>query len=323
MLIANLLSTVLALRVRLLLILTALLLCCCASPLDTAVRKAPTSSYFTASDKKQLSLRHWNLQARPKVVIIALHGIEGAARDFTNLGSSLASQSPGTTLYALNLRGNGYDRSPEERGDIRSLSLWKRDLLELHQTLRRRHPNARLIWLGESMGALVALQAAASSPPEGLILTSPVVSLDVIPAWQIRTLKVAAALAPGARVSLKQLAGGSFQATASSDHFTQSQSNPYQIDSYTLRYLRSLATLSQTASDNASKIQNPALILHGGKDFLIKDSQISEFANAFLSAPQVHQFESSHHLLFYDKQRSTVISRILTWIADPLHDDAL
>lgn len=303
------------LGVRFLLLLVALSLSSCAVRVPSTSPKAPTSSFFTASDGKELSLRHWNLRARPATVIIALHGIEGAGRDFKNLGKALPSQAPGTTLYALNLRGGGYDPTAKERGNIASPQLWQQDLRELHGALRQRHPHARFLWLGESMGSLIALHTAAatSSPPEGLVLASPVVSLDVIPAWQFRALKTAAFVAPSARVSLESLAGGSFRATTSSDHFDQSAGNPYHVGRYTLRYLKTLATLAQEMPNKALETKVPILMLAGQKDFLIQPQQLRRFAERFPTTPQVRFFKDSHHLLFYDKEKAEVISSVLTW----------
>ena len=299
----------------LLLLLVASLLGVSCSNQTTVPATSTHTSFLNTSDGKRLPLRHWNLQSDPQTILIGLHGIEGAARDFGNLGKSLSQQSPTTTLYALNLRGSGYDPSPQDRGNIKSPALWQRDLLELHQQLKKRHPKARTIWIGESMGALITLHTVANSstPPDGLVLVSPVVSLDTIPAWQIISLRLAAFLAPGARISLEALAGGSFQATTKSNHFDQSQTNPYHVERYTLRYLATLAKLSQTMTQQATKAELPVLVLHGGKDFLSNDLQIQEFTNAFARSPKRHKFPSSHHLLFYDKQKKEVISSILNW----------
>ncbi|MGJ8726071.1 MAG: alpha/beta hydrolase [Roseibacillus sp.] len=297
--------------------LALLLLVSCASSSKNAP-SPPSSSFLTTSDGKQLSLRHWNRQAQPKTVLIGLHGIEGAARDFGNLGKALPSQSPDTTLYALNLRGNGYDPIPKDQGDISFSQLWQRDLLELDRTLRQRHPQARFVWIGESMGSLIAFHAAnqATEKPVGLVLVSPVVSLNAIPAWQVAALKTAAFLAPKARISLEALAGGSFQATTNSNHFQQSATNPYKVERYSLRYLRALANLSQSMNKEAETITLPTLILHGGKDDLTTSSLIEEFSNSFAQPPTVFRLEDSHHLLFYDKQREEAVTKTLQWIPE-------
>lgn len=300
---------------RLLLLLTCFVLTSCATSHHRVAPSPPTSSFFTTSDGKKLPLHHWNLQAQPQLVLIGLHGIEGAGRDYRNLGRALADDSPDTSLYALNLRGAGYDPDLNDQGDIASPQLWVRDLQELNHSLRIRHPQARFLWIGESMGSLIALHALDSTdtPPDGLILVSPVISLKGIPAWQVGLLKGAAFVAPRARVSLQALAGGSFQATTNSEHFQQSATNNYHVDRYSLRYLRTLAQLSTTMGKQATKANRPVLILHGGKDPLTSADQITEFANAFPQKPQVREFKDSHHLLFYDKNKKEVIASILDW----------
>ena len=298
------------------LVLSLLLLVSCSNATKSATSPA-ASSFLTSSDGKQLSLQHWNLRKQPKRVLIALHGLEGAARDYKNLGKALSQQSPDTTLYALNLRSAGYDPSTKERGDIRSAALWESDLLELQETLRERHPKALFYWIGESMGSQIVLHTAADSPvkPDGLVLVSPVVSLDVVPRWQVRSLRVARLLAPRARVSLETLAGGEVDGTTDSSHFEQSESNPYHVESYTLRYLATIAKLAETMKAKASQTDLPVLILHGGKDFLADETEIVQFAAAFPRPAQVALFPKSHHLLFYDHDRKEVISDILSWIA--------
>ncbi|MBK1834526.1 alpha/beta hydrolase [Roseibacillus ishigakijimensis] len=295
--------------------LPLLLLSCALSPPEKDL--PPPTSYLTTSDGKALSLQHWNRQARPETVLLALHGIEGAARDFGNLGRALPEQAPRTTLYALNQRGAGYDADWAHQGDIANRQLWQRDLRELHTALRQRHPDARLVWVGESMGSLVMLQALAEGvpeAPEGLVLVSPVVSLGALPRWQVALLRVAATLAPGARVSLAALAGGSFQATTHSDHFAQSEGNPYHVESYTLRYLATLAHLAEEAPRHAREVPGPTLILHGGQDFLTSTGDMERFRAAFPQRPDYQLFPQSHHLLFYDKERKDVIAKLLLWL---------
>ena len=304
--------------IRLLLILPALLLTSCGfRNLPTELCTPPTRSFLTTSDQKQLSLAHWNLQPSPETIIIGLHGITGAASDFRNLGKTLSSQSPKTTLYALNLRGNGWDPEPHKRGDIDHSDLWKRDLRELHQTLAARHPQASIIWMGESMGALITLHTASEGNirPDGLILSSPVVSTQSLSSTQRYGLLLAATLAPSYRVSLAALAGGDFQATANSQHFQQSKTNPYDIEHFTLRFLKTLASLTGSMSAKAEANSLPVLILHGKKDRFTTSSEIESFVNKFPEEPTLYQFPHSYHLLFFDKNREQPIRQTLNWLA--------
>ena len=276
------------------------------------------SSSLTTSDNKKLALQSWNNQSEPQTVLIALHGLQGASRDFSILGKALKRKAPETTLYALNLRGAGYDPSQKERGDIVSTALWKSDLFDLHRTLRSRHPKARIFWMGESMGSQIVLHTAATSPtkPAGLILVSPVVSLDSVPDWQVNSLEAAAVVAPKTRVSLNTLAESTVEGTANEDSLKEGEANPYHIENYTLRYLDALKEMTEGMNESAKLTNVPTLILYGGEDFLIEDSDISRFSKSFPKKPRVALFKSSDHLLFHSKQKKKVVSEILTWTDD-------
>lgn len=299
--------------------LSLLVSCGQVARVELEARRPPSNSFLTTSDGKRLALEHWNLQARPERVIIALHGIGGAARDFKNLGRALATESPGTSLYALNLRSNGYDPDPRDRGDITDRKLWMRDLQELHRALRERHPGAEFTWLGESMGSLIVLHAAAENAESieglaGIALSSPVISIEAIPRGQRALLRLAARLLPRYRFSLARLAGGEFQATTDSEHFAQSKKNDYEIERYTLRYLSTLADLAEEMPTKAHQTEEATLLLHGGKDFLSSQKEIAHFCENFSNPPILREFSHSHHLLFFDKQKNEVVASLLRWM---------
>lgn len=303
-------------RSALFLIILSLLSCApVAHQVADEERSPPSSSFLSTSDRKRLSLEHWNEQREPKQIIIALHGIGGAATDFKNLGKALPTQAPATTLYALNLRANGYDPEPGARGDISDPTLWVHDLQELHRALIDRHPEAQVIWLGESMGSLIVLHAAAQREaiPAGIILSSPVIAIEAIPRSQRILLRMAARLLPRYRLSLAALAGGDIQATTHSQHFAQSQKNEYNIERYTLRFLSALANLAEEMPAKARETHSRALILHGSKDFLSSQREIEAFSENFSDPPELREFSLSHHLIFFDKQRNEAISSLLQW----------
>lgn len=294
-----------------------ILLCSCASKVQlVGPNTSPHRSHFTSSDGKRLPLRHWNYQTNPETIILALHGIDGAARDFRNLGKQLPKK---TSLYALNLRGLGYDPVLQNQGDIQHPDLWIRDLLETHQVFRQRFPDADIIWLGESMGALIALNAAAQSTeahnaPHGLILASPVVTTEFATPTQKALLETAAALLPRYRLPLDALTDGSFQTTSKATYSKYAGKNDWHVEGYTLRFLKHLKRLAQNAPEQATAINCPTLILRGHKDLLAPISAVNSFAENFCTPPTLHSFPNSHHLLFYDKDRKEVINSIVRWL---------
>lgn len=261
-------------------------------------------------------MRSWNEQSKPQTIIIALHGIGGAARDFGRLGRALPQESRRTALYALNLRGLGYDSDAEARGDIADSKLWLRDLEEFHRVLAAKYPSAKMVWLGESMGGIVALHTVANgvARPDKLILASPVTSLKTVPAWQRAALVLASSTVPRARIALEELAGGDFQATEGTTHFAQSQKNPWYVERFTLRFMRSLARMADQMPAKAAASTAPVLILQGGRDFLSPPEDGRNFAKQFRTPVERKVFPQSRHLLFYDKEKNEVITEILRWL---------
>ena len=297
--------------------LLSLLNSCSLSPTPEKQHHSfPGSSYLHTRDGLSLGIRCWSHQQNPKTVVIALHGIEGASWDYRGLGKHLREHRPDVALYALNLRGNGYDPRTSERGNIDSIQNWFNDLHDLNEALRNQFPNTPVVWLGESMGAAIAVNAAAQTilPPDALILSSPVVSLSIATPWQQKLLAVSSSIAPGFRVSLEDLAGDNFQADEDNKHFAQSSTNRYHIPAYTLRYLSSLGKIIERSHPAAPEYSGPVLILHGSKDPLANPEDVLAFANKFPGPVRTAFFSDSEHLLYYDSQRKKVFTEITTYL---------
>ena len=91
---------------------------------------------WTTFDGKQMPWKEWKVPSgtETKTVVIAIHGLSGAASDFWLLGERLPPQ--GIAVYGYELRGQGNDPDTVRRGDIDSASLWLRDLLTFHRLVR-------------------------------------------------------------------------------------------------------------------------------------------------------------------------------------------
>jgi hypothetical protein len=142
---------------------------------------------------------------RSEVVVIGIHGFCGASIDYNNFGQHLLKHQPTTALYAYEIRGQGSDPIFARRGDIGDPRDWYRDLFAFTGLVRERHPDAKIVWFGESMGALIAAHAwrqapLDQAPCDGLILSSPIVRFrDDIPAWTPGLVQIAATTLPLAR----------------------------------------------------------------------------------------------------------------------------
>lgn len=268
--------------------------------------------------------RKWiSNKVEPDVVIIGIHGFCGASIDYTNLGNHLLAHQPKTGLYAYEVRGQGSDPITERRGDIGDPKDWYRDLFAFTQLVEERHPKAKIVWFGESMGALIAChalgEAPAGDPPvAGLILSSPIVRFrDDIPAWTPGLVQIAATTLPLARISLETLSGGQdVQMTQTSHHNEQVKTNSYNVDKHTLRLIGTLARHIDNMNDCAARFRQPVLVLHAEKDFFNNDSDVRGFVARVPSGVSAtyHNYRGAYHLLMYDEKRDKVFTDVERWV---------
>jgi alpha-beta hydrolase superfamily lysophospholipase len=268
--------------------------------------------------------RKWiSKNVEPDVVIIGLHGFCGASIDYANLGNHLLKYQPRTGLYAYEVRGQGSDPILERRGDIGDPSDWYRDLFAFTQLVREKHPDAKVVWFGESMGALIAShawrEAPANDPPcDGLVLSSPIVRFrDDIPAWTPGLVQIAATTLPLARISLETLSGGQeVQMTQTSSHLSQKKKNPYDVDKHTLRLIGTLSQHIDRMNQCATTFRTPVLVLHGGKDYFNNDSDVRGFVARIPDgvSKTYYNYPDAYHLLMYDAKKEVIFRDIERWM---------
>lgn len=262
----------------------------------------------------------------PETVIVGLHGFSGASIDYENLALHLLRHQPRTALYAYEIRGQGRDPKKDRRGDIDDPALWCRDLLKFTELVKNEHPDAEIVWFGESMGALIVARtyqrqiARDEDPPcDAIAFSSPVVGIrDDFPAWKRSLVRGLAKFAPTARVSLKDLAGGEdVPMTGSSVYADQSETNSWHVESHTLRLLATLGDMIEYMPKYAEAIEVPTLVLHGGRDFFSQKKDIDEFVSHLENAPAVTRefYPGGHHLLMYDHVKDQVVCDIAAWTA--------
>lgn len=256
------------------------------------------------------------------IVIIGIHGFCGASVDYSNLGTYLVKRQPNTAVYAYEVRGQGSDPIYERRGDIGDPSQWYKDLEAFTQLVKERHPKAKIVWYGESMGALIATHAICSAPSgnppcDALVLSSPIVRFNNhTEPWKIALIQVVGVTLPLARVGVETLSGGGdVQMTQQSHHSEQSKTNSYNIEKHTVRLLAALARLIDGMNGCAAKIQVPTLVLHGDKDYFNTDYDVRGFVARIPTnvSTTYHNYPNAYHLLMYDEKRDKIFRDVAKW----------
>ena len=283
-------------------------------------------STFTSFDGDRFPYCKWLPRdgRPPSLVVVGFHGIAGASTDLSVLGKYLQEHYSRAAVYAPDLRGQGNDPTTSRKGDIHDRQDWFNDFNTFTRLVRREHPGTRIVWCGESMGALIALHAAATcsskkqSPCDALILSSPITRIhDDFPQWKRTVLRWGASLFPRWKISLETLSGeNEVRVIRDVVHQEQAQTNPYHVSAFTMRLLYTLGTMIETSTEQASRIDLPVLLLHGGHDIFSRPDDVKTFAGRFSPGARVqrHYYPESYHLLFYDHQRERVLADIMRWL---------
>jgi acylglycerol lipase len=306
-----------------------LLLLACAPRSDTEIRYAGaaperplgeagaparfTDSEFIADDGTRLPLRKWLPRDGVKAVILALHGFGDYSHAFEMPAQIWASHRIAT--YAFDQRGFG--GAPGHglwAGDGRLAD----DAVEAIRILRRLYPGRPLYLLGESMGGAVAVLAAPSALPDGVILSAPAV-------WGRATMALVPRLAlfAGVRLFPDMVLTGSDLHIQASDNLPMLKAlaqDPLVLKGARIDTIYGLVDLMDDAFAAAPRLAAPTLFLYGAHDEVIPRPPIAQFV-ARLPPDPGHQrrlayYPQGFHLLLRDLDGAAVAGDVASWVLD-------
>jgi alpha-beta hydrolase superfamily lysophospholipase len=273
----------------------------CASPQTLAPGPGPTTPHFSdeghwvASDGYVLGLSQWQAK-NPATVIVALHGMNDYGRFID--GAAKYWQSHGITTYAYDQRGFG---RTEGNGRWPGHEVMAKDARTFVALVRSRHPKARVILLGESMGGAVAMLAAAQNAApvaDVLVLVSPALwgwsNLDV---FKRSGLWLAMQVAPGGRLSGRGL---NIKPSDNEQMLLALGRDPYVIKSTRIDALYGLVDLMEAASVSVPAIALPTMVLYATGDEVVPSEPIRNAAAAMPGAKHVVCYGDGFHMLLRD-----------------------
>ncbi len=271
---------------------------------------------FRSFDGAVLGLQTWLPHGHePWAAIIALHGMNDYSEAFYLAGPAWADR--GVAVYAYDQRGFG--RSPG-RGLWAGETLLVEDLRTIVQAVRRRHPDATIAVVGDSMGAAVAIAAFGSQDPpaaDRLILCAPAVwGWSSLPDFYALTLRLTAWTIPGREVAPPR---GLQRRIVPSDNVVMLRkigADPLMVFKTRIDAIYGLVSLMETASRRIESVRLPMLFLYGEKDEIIPRRAAARAAARMGPSGRALVYPEGHHMLLRDLQAPLVYEDILAFLAD-------
>jgi alpha-beta hydrolase superfamily lysophospholipase len=273
---------------------------------------AGAASFLASDDGLRLPLRRFVPPGeQPRAVLLALHGFNDYSRAFDGPGEWFAAR--GVALYAYDQRGFGAGPEPGLWPGATRLAADARIAAEL---LRQRYPGVPVYVLGESMGGAVALVASAHGglPVDGLILVAPAVWARGTQPWYQRfALSVAAGLWPGGKISARALQR---QVSDNPQALEILEGDPLVIKKVRFDTISGLVDLMDQALAAAPSIEQPVLLLYGGRDRIIPREPVDLFWERLPAGRQRirYDYPGGWHLLLRDLEAERVYEDIMKFL---------
>jgi alpha-beta hydrolase superfamily lysophospholipase len=282
-----------------------------AGPPIEAARE--TADAFVMPDGMRLPYRAWLPAGAPWAVMLALHGMN----DSRDAGEFPAPNFADAGIAVV---------SPDQRGfgDTSARGYWPGttalvdDARRMAALLRARYPHARLILLGESMGAaeLMCLATGPDPPVRATyVLVAPAVwTRSEMNPFERGGLWLISRTLPGLTVT-----GRVARITASDNRqaLIRLSRDPLTIHDTRFDAIDGLVDLMDAAASAAPRFIAPALLLYGGKDELIPPDAMVRVWRDLPPGPRRAFYPGGYHLLLRDLERAGPIGDIIDWLLDP------
>ena len=266
---------------------------------------------FPGSNRTPLYYQAWlPTQARPRAVIVNLHGLGDHSGLYPNLASHFPARA--VALYAFDMRGNG--RSPGQRAYLGSWKEYRGDLEAFVGRVREWKPGLPLFLLGNSLGGLVVLDYVLHHPArvEGVIAAAPVLGDVGVPPVLMALGRVMSRVLP--RFSLN--VGMDLTGLAREPSVVEAVlADPLFHRRGTARLSTEVTAAIERVQHLAGSLSVPLLILHGSADRMVPpDGSRTFFAKVRFPDREFREYPGAYHGLFADRGFETVLGDLEEWI---------
>lgn len=267
-------------------------------------------AHLVTADAVRLPLASWLPEREPEAVMLGLHGYGDYRQAFGRAGPWFAAR--GIAVFAYDQRGFG--ESPT-RGEWAGTDDLLRDLADAVHAARERYPGRRVVVIGESMGASVALAGLGRGDVIGvdaLIAAGPGVRGDV-PMRQLHdlALRLGALALPWLALELRR--GG--RPWLDPDEAQRLADDPSILRELSVGTYDGLVELASLASETPLAEMPPTLVLYGALDTTIPQRAIDDLVLRLGDRVTLRVYPERHHLLLHETRADEVLADCLAWLA--------
>ncbi len=266
---------------------------------------------FRAADGLRLFRQVWRPVAKPKGVLVLVHGLKDHGARYASLAEMLALQ--GFIVHAADLRGHG--RSGGERVRIDVFDEYLTDLGTLFRLVRAEDPGLPVFLMGHSMGGAIATLYSLDNQTQlqGLVLSAPALKItDDVSGFLIGVTKFMSALFPGAAVfgldEEKFSRDPKVIADMRADPLVY---QPKGAARTAAELLKALASIQERQGEMAL----PLLVMHGDKDEITNpDGSKGLIAKAKSKDKTLKIYGGMFHDLLHEPEKAEVKADIALWL---------
>lgn len=277
------------------------------------------SSEGTFQGDAGLELYHqsWHPDNDYQAVILIIHGVAEHSDRYINVVDNLVPR--GYAAYTYDQRGHG--KSPGKRGYIDSWDQYRIDFKKFIDLVHQQEPGIPVYAYGHSQGALTILDYLIneSNGFAGTIVSgAPLSSDDAASPLLVATAKVLSRVWP--TYSLDSPINAS-QLSCDAREVQKYQDDPAVFKTLTARWGTEYLKVQAEVRNNASRIELPILILHGGDDALC-DPMGSQYLYDQVSSTDktLKIYPSYFHEIHNEPGHITVMEDMDAWMIERIPD---
>ncbi|MFC4767915.1 alpha/beta hydrolase [Effusibacillus consociatus] len=261
-----------------------------------------------------LHFQQWIPEGSTGVAILLIHGAGEHSGRYEHVINWFLARN--IAVFAGDLPGFG--QSPGTRGHIDRFSDYTDCVRNWLTETKNTVGDTSVFLFGHSMGGLVTVRFlqepdAGNLPIKGVVLSSPCLRLKMqVPQWKRNLAGVLGRLTPRLRMPNGIAAA---DVSRSLDVVKKYSEDPYNESRVSIRWFEELQVAMQQAMLQASRIQQPLLLLQAGADRIVDPEAAIPFVEKAGSRDKkLKIYPGLYHELVNEPEKEEVLTDILEWI---------